>query len=46
PNSWENINVLKDEVNITLDVIHDTIEHQIIILNDSISDGANWEIVE
>ena len=45
PNSWENINVLKDEVNITLDVIHDTIEHQIIILNDSISDGANWEIV-
>jgi len=45
PNSWENINILKDEVNITLDVIHDTIEHQIIILNDSISDGANWEIV-
>lgn len=45
PYSWENINVLKDEVNITLDVIHDTIEHQIIILNDSISDGANWEIV-
>jgi hypothetical protein len=45
PTSWENISVLKDEVDITLEVIHDTIEHQIIILNDSISDGANWEIV-
>ena len=45
PNSLENISVLKDEVDITLEVIHDTVEHQIIILNDSITDGANWEIV-
>ncbi len=45
PDNWENIGVLKYEVNITLEIIHDTIEHQIIILNDSISDGANWEIV-
>ena len=45
PNSLENISVLKDEVDITLDVLVDTIEHQIIILNNSISDGANWEIV-
>ena len=45
PNSWENISILKNEVNITLDVIHDSTEHKIIILNDSISIGADWEIV-
>ena len=45
PSSWENISVLKDEVNITSSVLVDTTDHKIIILNDSISDGADWEIV-
>ncbi len=45
PHSWENISVLRDEVNITLDVLHDTTECQIIILNESISNGADWEII-
>ncbi len=45
PSSWENICVLRDEVNITSDVIVDTTEHKILILNDSITIGADWEIV-
>jgi hypothetical protein len=45
PSSWENLSVLKDEVNITSSVLVDTTDHKIIILNDSISDGADWEIV-
>ena len=44
PSSWENVSILKDEVNITSSVIVDTMDHKIIILNDSISDGADWEI--
>jgi len=44
PNSWENISVLRDEVDITSSIIVDTTDHQIIILNDSISIGADWEI--
>jgi len=45
PSSWENISVLRDEVDITFGVIVDTTDHKIIILNDSISIGADWEIV-
>ena len=45
PSSWENISVLKDSVNITSSVIVDTTNHKIIILNVSISDGADWEII-
>ncbi len=45
PSSWENISVLKDEVDITSSVLVDTTDHKIIVLNDSISDGADWEIV-
>jgi len=44
PGSWENISVLRDEVNITSSVILDTTGHKIILLNDSITDGADWEI--
>jgi len=44
PNSWENISVLRDTANITSSVIVDTTENKIIILNDSISAGADWEI--
>ena len=44
PSSWENISVLKDFANITSSVIVDTTDHKIIILNDSISFGADWEI--
>jgi len=45
PSSWENISVLRDDVPITLGVIVDTTDHKIIILNDSITIGADWEIV-
>jgi hypothetical protein len=45
PSSWENISVLRDTFNITSSVIVDTTDHKIIILNDSISDGADWEIM-
>lgn len=45
PISWENVNVLRDEVNITSSVIIDTASHNIILLNDSITDGADWEII-
>ena len=45
PSSWENVSVLRDDVDITSGVIVDTTEHKIIILNDSISIGADWEIV-
>jgi len=45
PSSWENISVLRDEVDITSEVIVDTADHKILILNDSISIGADWEIV-
>ena len=45
PNSWENISVLRDEVDITSSIIVDATEHNIIILNDSISIGADWEIL-
>jgi len=44
PSSWENISVLRDEDNITSSAIVDTTGHKIIILNDSILDGADWEI--
>ena len=44
PSSWENISVLRDDVNITSGIIVDTTDHKIIILNDSISNGADWEI--
>jgi len=44
PSSWENISVLKDAANITSSVTVDTIGHEIIILTESISDGADWEI--
>ncbi len=44
PSSWENISVLRDDVNITSDVVVDTISHKIIILNESISNEADWEI--
>ncbi|MHA1509348.1 MAG: hypothetical protein ACTSO6_11660, partial [Promethearchaeota archaeon] len=45
PSTWENISVLRDEVDITSSVIVDTTDHKIIILNDSLSVGADWEIV-
>ncbi|MHA1534900.1 MAG: hypothetical protein ACTSP8_09260 [Promethearchaeota archaeon] len=45
PSNWENVSVLRDEVDITSGVIVDTMDHKIIILNDSISLGADWEIV-
>ncbi|NVM17965.1 MAG: hypothetical protein HWN80_09630 [Candidatus Lokiarchaeota archaeon] len=45
PSNWENISVLRDDVNITSGFIVDTTGHKIIILNDSISDGADWEII-
>ncbi|TET05286.1 MAG: hypothetical protein E3J90_00290 [Promethearchaeota archaeon] len=45
PSSWENITVLRDEGDITSGVIVDTTDHKIVILNDSISIGADWEIV-
>ena len=44
PSSWENISVLRDAGNITSSVIVDATGHKIIILNDSITDGADWEI--
>jgi hypothetical protein len=44
PSSWENISVLRDSVNITSSIITDTTDHKIIILNESISNGADWEI--
>jgi len=44
PSNWENISVMKDDVDITSSVIVDTIGHRIIILNDSITEGADWEI--
>jgi len=44
PINWENINVLRDTVNITSSVTVDTTDHKIIILNDSISNGVDWEI--
>ena len=44
PSSWENVSVLRDEVDITSGVIVDTTDHKIIILNESISIGADWEI--
>ncbi|NVM45748.1 MAG: hypothetical protein HWN79_12610 [Candidatus Lokiarchaeota archaeon] len=45
PSSWENISVLRDEVDITSSIIVDTTSHDIILLNDSITDGADWEII-
>lgn len=45
PSSWENISVLRDEINITSSVIVDTTAHSIILLNDSIIEGADWEII-
>ena len=45
PSSWENISVLRDEINITSSVIVDTTAHSVILLNDSITQGANWEII-
>jgi len=42
--SWENISVLRDNVTISLGVVVDTTSYKIIILNDSISNGADWEI--
>ena len=44
PSSWENISVLRDDDNITSGVIVDTTDHNIIILNDSIPNEADWEI--
>jgi hypothetical protein len=45
PSSWEKVSVLRDEVNITLSVVMDTIGHKILFLNDIITDGADWEII-
>ncbi|MFW9949547.1 MAG: hypothetical protein ACFFKA_05425 [Candidatus Thorarchaeota archaeon] len=45
PNSWENLSILKNEVNITLDIIINISGHNLWITNNSISDGANWEII-
>jgi len=45
PSSWEDVCLFRDEVNITLGVTVDTTNHKIIILNDSILIGADWEII-
>ena len=44
PSNWEKISVLRDVDNITTSVIVDTVGHKILILNDLITDGADWEI--
>lgn len=44
PNSWENISIFRDDVNITSSVIVDTTKNQILILNDTIPIGTDWEI--
>jgi len=44
PSSWENITVYKDQVNISSGVVINNIENYIFILNDTISNGADWEI--
>ncbi|MFX0075710.1 MAG: hypothetical protein ACFE96_09720 [Candidatus Hermodarchaeota archaeon] len=44
PSSWENITVLKDSLNITSSVVIRTTERIILLLNDSITVGADWEI--
>ncbi|MFX1390060.1 MAG: hypothetical protein ACFE9Z_08365 [Promethearchaeota archaeon] len=44
PNSWYNISILKNQLNITSEVILDTINNYIIIPNETIQDGVQWEI--
>lgn len=44
PLSWQNISVFKDLTNISSSVIINTSDNYIIIPNDIITDGAEWEI--
>ncbi|MFW9968973.1 MAG: hypothetical protein ACFFDF_02150 [Candidatus Odinarchaeota archaeon] len=44
PNSWYNINIFKNKQNITSDIVFNPINHVILIPNELIQDGAQWEI--
>ncbi|MFW9828620.1 MAG: hypothetical protein ACFFEY_13595 [Candidatus Thorarchaeota archaeon] len=44
PNSWYNLKIFKNQINITAEVIIDTINKFIIIPNEIIQDGFQWEI--
>ncbi|MHA2288119.1 MAG: hypothetical protein ACXABG_04965, partial [Promethearchaeota archaeon] len=44
PGSWENVSVFRDSINITSAIYLDSTGHKIILLNDSIPYGVEWEI--
>ncbi|MFX1356589.1 MAG: hypothetical protein ACFFA8_04820 [Promethearchaeota archaeon] len=44
PQNWFDLKVLKDEIDITSEIQENLIDKYIIILNDSIDNGADWEI--
>jgi hypothetical protein len=44
PNNWYNITILKNQQNITADVVVDSQNNMIILPNETIENGAEWEI--
>jgi len=44
PSNWQNITILKDQVNITSSVTLDLLDNYLVLPNDTITDGAEWEI--
>jgi len=44
PSNWQGITILKDQVNITSSVIIDFLDNYLVLPNDTITNGAEWEI--
>ncbi|MGB5912640.1 MAG: hypothetical protein WBH31_15715 [Promethearchaeia archaeon] len=44
PSNWNNLEILRNDVNVTSEVFINSIEHVILITNNSIIDSHNWQI--